>query len=181
MTRARRTLGVILAGGKSSRFGSDKANALFAGRPLLDHAIATLSSQCDAVVVVGRETDRVQCLADWPEPHRGPLGGLAAALIHAAENGFDDLLSIGVDCIDVPVNLAEWLRPAPAYVESLPVIGLWPSSAVDAVKAILTGEGSHSMRRLAEAVGARAVTLGVTPANVNTPEDLARLEASHGL
>jgi len=176
-----RVLGAVLAGGRSSRFGSDKAEALLAGRPLIDHAIATLRAQCEAVVVVGRETDKAVCLADWPAPHRGPLGGLAAALVHASENGFADVLSIGVDCIDMPEHLVDCLRPAPAYIESAPVIGLWPASAAEAVKAILTGAGKHSMRQLAETVGARAVSVGVAPANVNTPDDLARLEASHGL
>ncbi|CAN5217921.1 molybdenum cofactor guanylyltransferase [soil metagenome] len=176
-----RILGLVLAGGKSSRFGSDKAEALLGGRSLLDHAITTLSAQCDAVVVVGRDTDKAHCLPDWPEAHRGPLGGLAAALVHAADTGFDAVLSIGVDCIDMPANLVECLRPAPAYIESLPVVGLWPASAAEAVKAILTSDGRHSMRQLAETIGARAVTLGVAPANVNTPDDLARLEARHGL
>jgi molybdopterin-guanine dinucleotide biosynthesis protein A len=36
-------LGVVLAGGLSTRFGSDKAQALWRGRSLLDHALDALA------------------------------------------------------------------------------------------------------------------------------------------
>ena len=49
-----RVLGVVLAGGQSRRFGSDKALAEIAGRTLLDRAVATLARQVDTVVVAGR-------------------------------------------------------------------------------------------------------------------------------
>ncbi|WP_341786370.1 molybdenum cofactor guanylyltransferase [Sphingomonas vulcanisoli] len=70
-----KTLGAVLAGGKSSRFGSDKAQALLLGRTLLDHALEFLRSQCDAVAVVGREYEGALSIADWPAPDKGPLGG----------------------------------------------------------------------------------------------------------
>ncbi|MBA4355105.1 MAG: molybdenum cofactor guanylyltransferase, partial [Novosphingobium sp.] len=46
----------------------------------------------------------------------------------------------------------------------------------------LEGDGRHSMRAFAEAVGARAVRLEQNPANINTPADLESAERrSHGL
>ncbi len=91
------------------------------------------------------------------------------------------MLSLGVDCVGLPDNLAEWLGAetspiAAAYVASQPVIGLWPVSTVGAIEAILTGTGSHSLRALVERTGARAVTLPSPPANINTPADLAALK-----
>ena len=168
-------LGVVLAGGQSSRFGSDKALAQLGGESLLTHAVQTMSRWCDHVVVAGRTEAPVPCLADWPRPGMGPLGGIAAALRHAAHNGFGEVLTLGVDCADLPDDLPALLGPAPAYAISQPVIGLWPASAAGAVEAILLGEGKHSLRALAEAVGARAVELPRDPANINTPADLARL------
>jgi molybdenum cofactor cytidylyltransferase len=44
--------GIVLAGGGSSRFGSDKLRAAYRGRPLLHHAIARVSEVCRDVVVV---------------------------------------------------------------------------------------------------------------------------------
>jgi hypothetical protein len=77
-------LGAVLAGGQSSRFGSDKALAELDGRTLLARAVEALQAQCDAVVVVGREDAPVPTLPDRPRPGMGPLGGIAAALHHAA-------------------------------------------------------------------------------------------------
>ena len=174
-------LGAVLAGGQSRRFGSDKALALLDGRPLLEHAIAVLTGQCGAVVVAGRDTAPVQTLPDWPAPGMGPLAGLAAALRHAALQGFDAVLSCAVDSAGLGSTLLADLSPAPAYVADQPVIGLWPASSLGAIEAILAGNGRHSMRAFAEAIGARQVQLAVKPANINTPADLAALENARGL
>ena len=106
----------------------------------------------------------------------GPLGGIAAALHLAADQGYDAVLSIGVDAPDLPDDLPALLAPAPAYLAAQPVIGLWPVSAIAAIEAILEGTGKHSMRAFAEAIGARAVLLAADPANINTPTDLAAAE-----
>ena len=48
-------LGVVLAGGQSTRFGSDKALAELGGRTLLARAFDTLGGFCEFVVVAGRD------------------------------------------------------------------------------------------------------------------------------
>jgi molybdopterin-guanine dinucleotide biosynthesis protein A len=81
----------------------------------------------------------------------------------------------------LPSDLLGRLAPAPAYVESQPVIGLWPANAAAAAEDILHGEGRHSLRALAEAIGARPVGLPFPPHNINTPADLAAAERAHDL
>lgn len=173
-------LGCVLAGGQSSRFGSDKALADFAGRTLIARTVDLLSGWCEHVVVAGRETAPAPCLPDWPRPGMGPLGGIAAALHLAADEGYAAVLTCGVDSPGLPEALPALLAPAPAYVAGQPVIGLWPASAVPVIAAILEGQGRHSMLAFAEALGARAVTLAAAPANINTPEDLAALDGRRG-
>lgn len=173
-------LGAVLAGGKSSRFGSDKAVALLAGERLLDRAVATLAPHCDAVVVIGREDAQHPCAADWPAPDMGPLGGLAGALNHALAQGHDEVLSCGVDSVGLPADFAEQLAPAPAYLEAQPVVGLWPAKAAGALAEILFGSSKHSMRAFVEQIGARPVKFSREPANINRVEDLERVER-HGL
>ena len=175
-------LGAVLAGGQSLRFGSDKALAMLDGRTLLDRAVTALSDLCDAVVVVvGRTSAPVLVLPDRPRAGMGPLGGLAAALHHAGEGGYTAVLSCSVDSLGLDAGLRDALEPAPAYVSSQPVIGLWPASASPVLDALLAGEGRHSMRSFAEAIGARPVQLARNPANINTPADLAAAETHHGL
>nr|WP_232328885.1 molybdenum cofactor guanylyltransferase [Sphingomonas horti] len=174
-------MGAVLAGGRSSRFGSDKALACWRGKPLLAHAVDALAGQCDAVVVVGRDDPAFTCVPDWPAPGQGPLGGLAGALRHALDAGFDFVLTCGVDSVGVPHDLRSRLAPAPAFVAAQPVLGLWPAEAAALVEEMLFGSGSHAMHAFAARIGARPVKLPLEPANVNAPEDLARLEQHHGL
>ncbi|AZI36377.1 molybdopterin-guanine dinucleotide biosynthesis protein A [Caenibius tardaugens NBRC 16725] len=168
-------LGLVLSGGLSTRFGSDKALAEYDGHSLLARAVDRLSGWCEQVVIAGREAGPAPCIPDWPRAHMGPLGGLAAGLHHARDAGFAAVLSCGVDSLHLPPHLPQLLAPAPAYLASQPVIGLWPVEAADMLETILTGEGKHSMLAFAEAIGARAVDPGTPPANVNTPADLDAL------
>ncbi len=167
-------LGAVLAGGQSSRFGSDKALAALGGQTLLARAVASLEAQCDSVIVVGRGD-----VADRPRSGMGPLGGINAALHHAAANDYADVLTCGVDCGGLaPDTLAE-LTPAPAYVADQPVIGLWPASAAPTLDAFLAADARHSMRAFAELIGARPVKLSATTANINTREDLVAAQEHH--
>lgn len=169
-------LGAVLAGGQSSRFGADKALAEFRGRTLLAHSVDTLSGWCEHVIVVGRAEAPAPTLPDWPRPGMGPLAGLAAALHHARDEDYEFVLTCGVDSLALPDDLPDLLSPAPAYLAAQPVIGLWPASAVRAIEDILHSDGRHSLKRFAEAVGARAVTGVADPANINTQADLAALQ-----
>lgn len=166
-------LGAVLAGGRSTRFGSDKALADLAGRSMLSHAVAALKGQCDAVVVTGRDMASAPTVPDWPRAGMGPLGGIAAALHHARDAGFDAVLTCAVDSVGLSAFAIAELSPAPAYCESQPVIGLWPVSASITLDALLESDARHSVMAFAERIGARAVTLSCKPANINTLADLA--------
>jgi molybdopterin-guanine dinucleotide biosynthesis protein A len=169
-------LGAVLAGGGSTRFGSDKALAELGGRTLLARAVDALAGICEHVVVVGRETAPAPTLPDWPGPGMGPLAGIAAALHLARDEDYAAVLTCGVDSAGLPDDLLELLSPAPACLADQPVIGLWPSATVEAIEAILTGSGRQSAYRFAEAIGARMVSLPRAPGNINTPADLAALQ-----
>ncbi|PXA97589.1 molybdenum cofactor guanylyltransferase [Nostoc sp. 3335mG] len=171
-----KVLGAVLAGGRSRRFGSDKALALLEGRALIDHSIAALRPQVDGLVVCGREHSGVICLPDRPAPDLGPLGGLCAALRHGADAGFDAVLSVPCDTPALPDDLLDQLRamgPA-AYVPELPVIGLWPTRLADVLSDHLATSDDRAMRRFARIADAVAISLRQPLANINRPDDLAR-------
>ena len=173
-------LGCVLAGGLSSRFGSDKALAELGGQTLIARAVEMLAGWCEYVVVVGREEAPAPTLPDWPRPGMGPLAGIAAALHLARDEGYEAVLTCGVDSAVLPEDLPALLGPAPAYLADQPVIGLWPASAVTAIEAILESEGRHSMKQFAETIGARAVKSASMSANIHAPADLAELEKRRG-
>ncbi|HEX2755880.1 MAG TPA: molybdenum cofactor guanylyltransferase [Candidatus Limnocylindrales bacterium] len=80
--------GIVLAGGRSSRYGSDKLAARVEGATLLDRSVAALAAVAvEIVVVVAPGDDRVPAPIDRPlrlvadpELHGGPLVGLLAGL-----------------------------------------------------------------------------------------------------
>ena len=170
-----RLLGAILAGGQSRRFGSDKAEALWRGKPLVEHAADRLRPLVDDLVLCGRPYGKLAAIADRPAADMGPLGGLNAALHHGRAHGFAAVLSLGCDTPNVPRALFDRLRAAgPAYVGRLPVIGYWPTDLADDLDAFLAEDRKHAIRAWADRVGAEPVEWPAL-ANVNEPADLAAL------
>lgn len=171
-------LGAILAGGRSSRFGSDKAEALIDGRPMIALVAERLAQQTDAVAICGREWGGLACLPDRPHPDLGPLGGLAAALHHAMENGFDLVLTSGCDLPDLPLDLIPSLSPAPATVRGQPLLGLWTSELSAALDHHLEMTDDLSIACWIRTAGARVIEIGRAVTNINTPGDLQRFTRS---
>jgi molybdopterin-guanine dinucleotide biosynthesis protein A len=174
-------LGVVLAGGQSTRFGSDKALAELGGQTLLARAFDTLTGFCELVVIAGRERGPGHVIPDWPRPGMGPLAGIAAALHLARDEGYAGVLTCGVDSVGLPDNLLDLLLPGPAYLESQPVVGYWPAGTLEALEALLLSEQKHSMLAFAGAVGATPVQGSGQTANINTPADLAAMERNDGI
>lgn len=71
--------GVVLAGGKSSRMGQDKALLVHQGQTLLEKAQHMLRNAGCNHIVVSRE----EFLSD-NTPHQGPMGGISTVLEHVA-------------------------------------------------------------------------------------------------
>jgi molybdopterin-guanine dinucleotide biosynthesis protein A len=82
---ARPATAIVLAGGRSARFGSQKLEAMLDGRPLLDHVLERAREVSAEIVValppnaIGTGPEGVIVVPD-PEPFGGPLVGLASAL-----------------------------------------------------------------------------------------------------
>ncbi len=172
-----RVLGAILAGGRSSRFGSDKALASLDGRMLIDRVADAIAPQVDALIVVGRAHVALTSVPDRPAPDLGPLGGIAGALHHAALHGFSHVLTIPCDAPFLPADLRRTLSDHgdATYLSALPVIGWWPVGALPTLDAMLSGSGSRSVRTFADGIDALALTAPAAVANINTPDDLTRL------
>src|ERR1700733_7227794 len=98
--------GCLLAGGKSSRMGENKAFVSFHGQTLLDRALAALRAVCGEVTIVGDPAIFGEHGPVVPDlfPGCGPLGGIHAAL---AQSSFDLNILLAVD---MPFVSAELLR-----------------------------------------------------------------------
>jgi molybdopterin-guanine dinucleotide biosynthesis protein A len=173
-----RILGAVLAGGLSSRFGSDKASALIDGRPMLDWVVDGLTPQVEGIVVCGRDAPPYDAIPDRPAADLGPLGGLNAALHHGAAHGYDAVLTVPCDTPLLPADLRDQLGPVGdgVFVGDLPVIGLWPVGLAAALDGFLGESGSRAMAAWADRAGARRAVLRALPLNINRSADLERLK-----
>lgn len=193
-------IGVILAGGRSRRFGSDKAFARLGERSLIDHVRQRFAGQVGAVVISGDPADpRLAALALPVVPDRltavdggslGPLAGIHAALCWTAAQAPQAvwLAAVSVDTPLLPLDLIDRLREAAGHGAPLacagaggrvhPIPSLWSVRLVDELEQTLR-RGERAVHAVAARLGAATADFPEAPpdafANVNTPADLDRL------
>ena len=101
-------LGVILAGGRSSRFGSNKAFAELHDKKIIEHVISVMQSVFDEVVIITNQPEQYKefgckVLKDFI-PDLGPVGGIITAL------RYTDKDAIFVVACDMPFISADAIK-----------------------------------------------------------------------
>ncbi len=82
-------LGVILAGGKSSRFGSNKSLSKLANNKLIEHVINKIESYFPKILIVSNDSNlkienkKIKIIKDCIEGYLGPLAGVLSAIKYA--------------------------------------------------------------------------------------------------
>ena len=183
--------GMVVAGGRSTRFGGEKAVAELRGQPLLVWAVRRLQRACRDVAVnarVGTETESLamreglEVLHDAPGDPDGPLAGVKAGLAWAASRGARSLAVSPCDAPLLPEDLFVRLIEAAGEGAAMavtdegrqPLCAVWPISALPFLTEALK-DGAHPPTwRTLEALGAVSVRFGPPGAfaNINTREDL---------
>lgn len=188
---------VILAGGRSRRMGGeDKGLLPLAGRPLAARVIAAVAPQVDRVLVnANGRLDEYAALGqpvvqDGLPDHPGPLAGILAAL-EAVEGGL--LLVVPCDTPRLPADLVARMQAALTASDAevctvhdgerlhQVVLLLRPTVAPD-LRAYLE-DGGHRVETWLRARAFAVADFSDRPgafANVNTPEELRRMEAELG-
>jgi molybdopterin-guanine dinucleotide biosynthesis protein A len=194
-----RTVGVVLAGGRSTRMGRDKALAPLAGRPLIAHVAARFRPQVDALFLnVNGDAARFASLgcevvADAaPTGGGGPLAGVAMALRRAQSLGAARLATAPCDAPFLPLDLVARLAAAAgasgaqlavaATAAGLePMFALWSTALAPEVEAALAA-GDGGPRQLIARFDAAQAWFDDTGAfaNLNTPEEFAAAAARLG-
>ena len=84
-----RISGFILAGGKSSRMGTDKVLLVFQEKPLIKHMIGLIRSMCDMVAISGQNSDYtsfgIELVPDL-NSDCGPIAGIFSALKYSVSD-----------------------------------------------------------------------------------------------
>ena len=203
MALSERVVGILLAGGRSSRMGGgDKCLGLLGGKPILAHIIERLTPQVsDIIINANGEASRfasfgLPVVADSVAGFAGPLAGIHAGLEWVKANRPDSRygVTVATDTPFLPLDLVQRFLAEQGHRPSLlvarseagvhPVVGLWPVA--------LAGEIERSLKQGLRKVGDwteqhGAVEVSFTPVeiggrpidpffNINRPGDLAEAE-----
>ncbi|MGV8936719.1 MAG: molybdenum cofactor guanylyltransferase MobA [Allorhizobium sp.] len=199
---AQRPPGIILAGGRSSRMGSDKRLALLGKTPMIAAIIERLRPQVSCLAI-NAPTDAalnfgLPLVPDTIGGHAGPLAGVAAALRCAARRHpqATHLLSVPADSPFFPRDLGSRLSAAIDRPEAIavagscghmhPVFALWPLSLADDLEGWLEDPKNRKLtffiaRHPNHLVDFPTIDTAAGPLdpffNINTPDDLSRAHA----
>ncbi|WP_439627284.1 molybdenum cofactor guanylyltransferase MobA [Shinella sp.] len=203
MAPAQAILGVILAGGLSSRMGQDKARIRLGGAALIDRAARRLRPQVSAVAVnangpvLFERGEELPVFADLDAARAGPLGGVLAALDYAKRHHPEasHVATVPTDSPFFPTDLVARLARVVDTPERMavarsvsglhPVFALWPVTLATDLSEWLAGGGALRVRSYLERHQARDITFPLidTPRgefdpffNINTPDDLDEAE-----
>lgn len=183
-------LGVVLAGGKSSRMGVDKAMLPHPGNhpgatcSYLDYAIERLRPLVPQVAVAGRPHRGVAGVVGLldEQPELGPAMGVVTALRHAAVQRLAGVLVTPVDMPDVTSDhlrrlVAAWTQTGGVVCASFdrqraePLLAVYPLAVLPELEQVLVSP-QRSLSRWVSAGGARRVELpAAVSRNVNRPSD----------
>ncbi len=187
--------GVVLAGGKSSRMGTDKAAVKLGGKTLLDLAMARLAPQVGALAVSANAAlpVSVPVLPDPIAGHAGPLAGILAGLEWAGtlKPAPSHVAFAPVDAPYFPETLVAKLSAnsngkaiiaARSNGHVHPVFSLWPLSLAPLLHIHFAAGGTRKVLDFIESQPHQFVDFDLAGGgdpfmNINTPQDLAAAQA----
>jgi len=190
--------GVILAGGRASRMdGVDKGLIHLAGKPLIEHVLARLNPQVNAVLISANRNLADYARLGYPviqdmlAGYLGPLAGVLSAL-RVARTPY--ILTVPCDGPYIPTDLAQrlllWLQErgtqiavACAGEDIQPVVALIACTLADDIQQYLDG-GERKVGSWLEKHKPARVDFSDQPdafININTPEERNVWEQQLGL
>jgi molybdopterin-guanine dinucleotide biosynthesis protein A len=204
MSSEESVIGVLLAGGRSSRMGGgDKCLRLLGGRPILARIIERLKPQVSEIIInANGDSSRfagygLPVVADSIAGFAGPLAGVHAALEWVKRNrpGASHVVTVATDTPFFPPDLVHHFLDKSRQANTLlvarsddgvhPVIGLWPVQLASSLESFLE-QGRHKVGTFVEEQDAVKVYFpkaeiggaSIDPFfNINEPEELAKADA----
>ena len=187
---------VILSGGLSSRFGSNKALAILDGERLVDQLIKRLSLQTSAPIVINAPDENTYGLpdndfiADEVGDRLGPLAGIHAALTWAEQHGYQSVCTTPVDTPFVPQNFVSMMTSVRGPVIASfagkyhPIHGAWPVSLKPSLETGISS-GMRAVMSWVDTLDASIFDFAEFYEsdpfiNINRPTDIAFIEEQGG-
>ena len=188
-------LGVVLAGGKSKRFGQDKSQVKLNGKMLIDYILSEIIDEFKETLIVTNQSisfmrsEKITVIQDFKKG-LGPLGGILSAMKWIKDNN-KEYSWISTFPTDTPFFTKKELR---IFYKKLKInesklffikneetrhniFGLWSVDLMDQLEFDLL-EGDRKVELWANSIGVSTINIGYKKSdpffNINTKEDLEK-------
>lgn len=190
-------LPVVLAGGKSKRFGENKSQAQLGGKILIDHILSEIIYDFKEILIVANEkiehlpSERIIKIEDYKKNY-GPLGGIFSAMKWVKDNNkkYNWIASFPSDTPFFKLNiLKKFLNKINEKESELffiksnekrhNIFGLWSLDLIDQLEKDLE-TGTRKVEKWANNIGVKIINMPFEKKdpffNINTKEDLKNAE-----
>ena len=187
-------LAVILAGGKSKRFGEDKNHIKLGDKTLLDHVLFKIRNKFKEILIVSNQSQKIKelenvtvildCLDDF-----GPLAGVLSSMKWVKENQkqYKWVATFPSDTPFFKASIIEEFKKKTNINDSLlyfvksnnkrhNIFGLWSIDLIETLENDLIKNNFRKVEDWANKIGVKTIDIKTTSFdpffNINTKEDL---------
>ena len=188
-------LPVVLAGGKSKRFGEDKSQVKLGRKILIDYILSELIDEFNEILIVANDPikhlplNKIKKIKDFKKD-LGPLGGIFTAMKWAKDNNksYKWIASFPSDTPffkkNILNNFFEKVNEKESELFFMTfndkrhnIFGLWSTSLIDQLEKDLEN-GSRKVEKWANNIGVKTINMSFEKEdpffNINTQEDLKK-------
>ena len=188
-------LGVVLAGGKSQRFGQDKSQVKLLNQLLIDYILKVIVDEFDETLIIANEpinfmkSKNISIAKDF-KSGLGPLGGVLTAMKWIKENNkkYEWISTFPVDTPFFTKNELDYFFKKIRVNESKlffiksektrhNIFGLWSLDLMEQLESDIA-KGKRKVEDWADSIGVKTVNIDYKKPdpffNINTKEDLKK-------
>ena len=184
-------LGVILAGGKSKRFGQEKSQVKLGDKTLLEHSLSKLKSKFDKILIVTNNNTikDYTTINDCIDGQLGPLVGVLSAMKWIKKNNFShkwiatfpcDTPFFNISLIDKFIEASKQNKKLLYFAKSEErrhnIFGLWSLQLIKVLENDIIKHNFRKVEEWANKIGVKTINISYKEMdpffNINTKEDL---------
>ena len=185
-------LGVVLAGGKSKRFGEDKSEVKLGDKTLLEHTLDKIKSKFNTIIIVSNNKiiKNYITIKDCIEGQLGPLVGALSAMKWIKKNNYSynwiitfpcDTPFFNISIIDKFIKVSKLNDSLLYFAKSAEkwhnIFGLWSVKLIETLEKDIIENNHRKVEKWANKIGVKTVNIpydNIDPFfNINTKDDLA--------
>jgi molybdenum cofactor guanylyltransferase len=183
-------LAVILAGGKSKRFGEDKNHIKLGDKTLLEHVLSKINSKFEETLIVSSQILEIKNVTIIPDcfDNLGPLAGVLSSMKWVVENkkSFQWIATFPSDTPFFEISIIEEYKKRIKLNESLlyfvksnnkrhNIFGLWSIDLLEILEKDLIKNNFRKVEEWANKIGVKTIDIETKKFdpffNINTKED----------